>query len=303
MGAADAEDDERPVHRVFVSEFFIGRFPVTQDEYARFVRATGHPAPAIRDLPLITARRARRRCFASSRRRTCGRAISRRPAMAAIRSCSSPTMMRSAYCVVVGGSWDAPSRLPTEAEWESAARGGVDGQRYPWGNDIDASRGNYLTDAAAKRQRGTRPTGTYAPTAYGLYDVIGNVWEWVADWYSADYYGMGEMRDPRGPDSGTMRIVRGGSWVNDDVAMLRCAYRHKVPPGHLRLQRGIQDRMLRVIALALLCRRARLGADAPNRRRTSSSSAAAPSCGAPPDRRSSPSRSRRARGARATRSG
>ena len=74
------------------------------------------------------------------------------------------------------------------------------------------------------------PTGTYPPNAYGLYDVCGNVWEWVADWYSGDYYGQGEMRDPRGPEVGDMRIVRGGSWLNDDAMMLRCAYRHKVPP-------------------------------------------------------------------------
>ena len=84
--------------------------------------------------------------------------------------------------------------------------------------------------AAVKRQRGTRPTGTYPPNGYGLYDMIGNAWEWVSDWYSADYYSSGDVRDPRGPAMGNMRIVRGGSWVNDDVAMLTCAYRHKVPP-------------------------------------------------------------------------
>ena len=81
-----------------------------------------------------------------------------------------------------------------------------------------------------KRQRGTRPTGTFPPNPYGLYDVIGNVWEWVSDWYSPDYYSHGDVRDPRGPASGHMRIVRGGSWVNDDALMLRCAYRHRVPP-------------------------------------------------------------------------
>jgi formylglycine-generating enzyme required for sulfatase activity len=135
-----------------------------------------------------------------------------------------------AYCRWLSLSIGRSFRLPTEAEWEKAARGGIDGLRYPWGNDIDTSRANYLTDPAVKRERGTRPTGTYPPNGYGLYDVIGNVWEWVSDWYSADYYGLGETRDPHGSGSGSMRIVRGGSWVNSDVAMLRCAYRHKLPP-------------------------------------------------------------------------
>jgi formylglycine-generating enzyme required for sulfatase activity len=135
-----------------------------------------------------------------------------------------------AYCGWLSAATGRVVRLPTEAEWEKAARGGAEGLRYPWGNEIDASRGNYLGDASSKRQRGTRPTGTYPPNAFGLYDMCGNVWEWVADWYAPDWYGLSEDRDPRGPESGSMRIVRGGSWVNDDVSMLRCAYRHKVPP-------------------------------------------------------------------------
>ncbi len=182
MGAADAEEDERPVHHVFVSEFFIGRFPVTQDEYARFVRATGHPPPAIRELPLIT----------------------------------------------LGGRDMLFRELASPYVW--------DGDQPPAGHgshpvvlvtyeDASAYCG-WLSDALGRVAR----LPTYPPNAYGLYDVCGNVWEWVSDWYSPDYYGVGDMRDPRGPDSGMMRIVRGGSWVNDDVSMLRCAYRHKVPP-------------------------------------------------------------------------
>jgi formylglycine-generating enzyme len=135
-----------------------------------------------------------------------------------------------AYCRWLSGELQRDVRLPTEAEWEKAARGGVDGQRYPWGNDIDPTRGNFLTDPSVKRQRGTRPTGTYPPNAYGLYDMCGNVWEWVSDWYAADYYGSGQVRDPGGPGFGDMRIVRGGAWVNDDVSLLRCSHRHKVPP-------------------------------------------------------------------------
>jgi sulfatase modifying factor 1 len=229
MGAADAEDDERPVHRVHVSEFLIGRFQVTNDEYARFVQATGHPAPRVHDLPLITSG---------------GRdALFRDSAAPYVWVNDQPppghgthpvVLVRHddaiAYCRWLSEIFSRSVRLPTEAEWEKAARGGAEGLRFPWGNDIDASRGNFLTDASLRHERGTRPTGTYPPNAYGLHDVCGNVWEWVADWYSADYYGLGESRDPRGPETGNMRMVRGGSWVNHDVSMLRCAYRLKVPP-------------------------------------------------------------------------
>src|SRR4051812_32433979 len=159
MGAADAEEDERPVHRVFVSEFFIGRFPVTQDEYARFVRATGHLPPAIRDLPLITVG-GRDHVFRdlatpylwSGDQPPAGHG-------------SHPVVLvtyddAAAYCTWLASELGRAVRLPSEAEWERAARGGVDGLRYPWGNEIDPTRCNYLTETANKRQRGTRPTGT-----------------------------------------------------------------------------------------------------------------------------------------------
>jgi formylglycine-generating enzyme required for sulfatase activity len=229
MGAADVEQDERPVHCVYVSEFLISRVTVTHDDYARFVRATGYPPPSIRSLPLV--------------------ALGGRDAM--FRELAAPYLWNGvdppagqgnhpvvlvhyedalAYCRWLSESLGRTVRLPTEAEWEKAARGGLELRRFPWGDEIDPSHCNYLPDPMMKRTRGTRPAGAYAPNAYGLYDAAGNVWEWVADWYSPEYYGNGEARDPRGPSSGTMRIVRGGSWLNDDTSMLRCAYRHKVPP-------------------------------------------------------------------------
>jgi formylglycine-generating enzyme len=229
MGAADAEENERPVHRVYVSEFFIGRFPVTNDEYARFVQATGHPAPVVNGLPLIT-HGGRETLF----RESSAPYIWNNDRPPAGHGNHPVVLVRyddaAAYCHWSSDVMARSVRLPTEAEWEKAARAGTEGLRYPWGNDIDASRGNYLVDPLTRPQRGTRPTGTYPPNAYGLYDVCGNVWEWVADWYSADYYGLGDMRDPRGPQSGNLRVVRGGSWLTDDVAMLRSAYRHQVPP-------------------------------------------------------------------------
>jgi sulfatase modifying factor 1 len=229
MGAADAEEDERPVHRVYVSEFFIGRFAVTHDEYGRFVRATGHPPPGIRDLPLI-GRGDRESTFRKLAAPYAWEHDQPSPGHG-----SHPVVLvryddALAYCRWLSDSIGRFVRLPTEAEWEKAARGGAEGFRYPWGNEIDSSHANYLTDPATKNERGTRPTGTYPPNAYGLYDMSGNVWEWASDWYSAEYYGFGEVRDPRGPASGSLRTVRGGSWVNHDVSMLRCACRHKVPP-------------------------------------------------------------------------
>ena len=228
MGAADADVDERPVHRVHVSEFFIGRFPVTQDDYARFVRAAGYSPPSVTNIPLIASG---------------GRDLMfREMAAPYVWDAAPPPGLGShpvvlvrfddaaAYCRWLADELGRLVRLPTEAEWEKAARGGTDGLRYPWGSEIDPSRGNFLSDATAKRQKSTRPTGTYPPNAFGLYDITGNVWEWVSDWYGADYYGQGESHDPCGPSFGNMRIVRGGSWVNDDHSMLRCAYRHKVPP-------------------------------------------------------------------------
>lgn len=228
MGASGAEEDERPVHRVFVGEFEIGCFPVTQDEYARFIESTGHPAPAIRDLPLVTAG---------------GRdGMFKELAAPYVWDGNQPPAGRGshpvvliryddclAYCGWLSKELGRVVRLPTEAEWEKAARGDLEGCSYPWGEGIDASKAHYLNDRAAKAQRGTKPAGTYAPNAFGLYDVAGNVWEWVSDWYAKDYYSSSVPSDPAGPQSGTTRIVRGGSWVNEDVGMLRCAYRHKVP--------------------------------------------------------------------------
>src|SRR5262245_1062580 len=200
MGAADAGEDERPVHRVFVSEFYIGRFAVTNDEYARFLRATNHPAPAVRRLPLV-AGSGRDRLF---RELAAPYVWPDKETPPPGRGGHPVSLVRYedavAFCRWLSDESRRLVRLPTEAAWEKAARGGIDGQRYPWGNEIDLSYANYLADPAQKHQRGTRPAGTYPPNPYGLCDVIGNVWEWVADWYNPDYYAMSEPNDPRGPN-------------------------------------------------------------------------------------------------------
>jgi sulfatase modifying factor 1 len=229
MGSVDAQEDERPPHRVYVSEFSIGRFAVRQEEYGRFVSATGYPAPAVRNLPLVTAG-GRDTIFRERAAPYVWEEDNPPPGRAA-----HPVVLvrfddALAYCQWLSESLGGNFRLPTEAEWEKAARGGVDGLHYPWGNEIDAARSNFLADRAAKLRSGTRAVGSYPPNAYGLHDVAGNVWEWVSDWYARDYYSVSEPRDPNGPPAGSMPVVRGGSWVNDEVDMLRCGYRHQVPP-------------------------------------------------------------------------
>jgi formylglycine-generating enzyme required for sulfatase activity len=229
MGADDGDEDERPAHRVFLDAFHLAVHPVTNEQYAAFVQQSGHSVPAVREMPRMVG--------------AAQESVFRELAAAYVWRSGEPPRDRgrhpvtlvtyadaTMYCRWLGEKVGRLVRLPTEAEWERAARGGAEGRQYPWGDDIDPSRAHFLSDPALKRQRGTRAVGSFPPNAFDLYDMAGNVWEWVADWYRPDGYRYSDPRNPRGPSTGRLRLVRGGSWVTHDVLQLRCAHRHKVPP-------------------------------------------------------------------------
>jgi formylglycine-generating enzyme len=232
MGAEDAEEDQRPAHRVDLDEFEIGVCPVTHREYARFIRETGRRPPAIYELPLVVT------AGAEDRERT-------------FRAMSQPYVWldgeppedrldhpitlvgfedATAYCEWLSATTGRVFRLPTEAQWEKAARGGVERKRYPWGDRLEPDRANYLRDPALRATSGTSRCRAHPPNYFGLFDTIGNVWEWVHDWYDPIYYARSPRQGPQGPDEGHLRLVRGGGWLVSDVLMLTCSHRHKVPP-------------------------------------------------------------------------
>jgi formylglycine-generating enzyme required for sulfatase activity len=232
MGSDDAEEDERPVHRVYLDDFRLGVQPVTNAEYARFVRDTGHRSPAIYELPLVVKAGGaeRERSF----RQAGGPYVWENGQPAPERADHPVTLVRhddaAAYCSWLAALTGKPFRLPTEAEWEKAARGGAESKRYPWGDRLDRNMANFLLDPALKTAHGTTPCRSYPANPYGLFDMAGNVWEWINDWYDAGYYRAAPGRNPLGPAPGHLRLLRGGSWLVADVRMLSCSHRHKVPP-------------------------------------------------------------------------
>lgn len=224
MGAADVAEDERPVHRVHVSEFFIGRFPVTQDEYARFVRATGHPAPAVREPPLIASEN-------DELFRDLAARYTWHDEAPPDGQGTHPVVLvkyedAAAYCRWLTDTLGQVVRLPTEAEWEKAARGS-EGNLFPWGHGKPerglAVFGQYhvheipLVAAVNSGEEGQSP--------YGLRHMAGNVAEWVQDWFGFDYYAIMPDRNPPGPTSGRYKGVRGGSWKSRPN-LLRAATRN-----------------------------------------------------------------------------
>ena len=180
---------EGPIHPVYLNAFEIAKYPITNSQYACFVAATHRKPPShwggktppdeLRTHPVFN--------------------VSWKDA--------------AAFCVWLGDRCGATIRLPTEAEWEKAARG-TDGRMYPWGNEPDETKCNVRdTEIDSTTPMGMFPAGD---SPYGAADMAGNVWEWVNDWYDRSYYSVSPHQNPQGPETGTRRVLRGGSWRSND---------------------------------------------------------------------------------------
>ncbi len=199
MGCETGRDDEKPAHRVWVDAFELAVCQVTNAEYGCFLSATSAVAPP---------------CWTDANFSD--------PKMPVV---AVPWYEAVDYCDWLSQATGKRFRLPTEAEWERAARGGAEGLVYPWGDTPPQG----LPDYTKRWNSGPEPVGLYAPSAYGLYNLGDNVHEWCADWYDANYYLHSPEKNPRGPADGTRRASRGGSWRHH-IKVSRTAARSSIPP-------------------------------------------------------------------------
>jgi formylglycine-generating enzyme required for sulfatase activity len=193
MGWTDGHRGERPPHLVWIDAFAIGRDPVTNAEYARFLAATGAPPPPWWADPRFD-----------------------HPEQPVV---GLNWFEAVAYCQWLSADTGQPHRLPTEAEWEKAARGGLEGARFPWGHG---------RPPAASLDRPPRVRDTPA-NPLGLFALSGVCHEWCLDWHDDDYYAASPARNPGGPSAGTRRASRGGAWRHQDP-WSPVAHRSSLPP-------------------------------------------------------------------------
>jgi sulfatase modifying factor 1 len=198
MGSEGHYPWESPRHRVFLDEFHISPTSVTRGEFQRFLEATHHEEPrGWRDPP-----------FSDPQQPVVGVNW-----FDAVR-----------YCEWLSGSTGERFRLPTEAEWEKACRGGNDGAVYAWGSESPEAHPYFQGDWS-----GPRRVAGWQPNPYGLFNFGENVHEWCADWFAADYYSTSPENNPAGPESGSRKVSRGGSWRHL-VKFSRAAHRSSLPP-------------------------------------------------------------------------
>ncbi len=199
MGSDCGAKNERPARRVWVDRFALARHAVTNRLYRQFVEMTGRAAPP---------------AWSDKRFDHPDQPVT-----------SVSWFDATAYCEWLGSLTDKAYRLPTEAEWERAARGGFEGKLYTWGDSSPQAEPRYNELwLAGPEQVGQRP-----PNGFGLYDISENIHEWCADWYDEHYYEHSPARNPQGPLTGTRRSSRGGSWRHQ-IKITRVSARSSIPP-------------------------------------------------------------------------
>lgn len=207
MGSDAGQDDERPVHRVWVDSFDLAVYPVTRAQYGVFLNATGHEPPREWTNPQL----------AGDLLPVVG--VSWNDAVA---YCS---WYRTSSAEALGREEHGDVRLPTEAEWEHAARGGVEFENFPWGQTMPA----WVPQEGRGPLKAPWPVTLGPANAFGVVGIAGNIHEWCSDWHARDYYEQSPERNPTGPEAGVRRASRGGSWRHA-FTMSRSAARSKLDP-------------------------------------------------------------------------
>jgi formylglycine-generating enzyme required for sulfatase activity len=228
MGSTISEEGrftcEGPVHQVYLDAYYIGEKEVTVKQWKEFIKDTSYNwnkwsllkkyAPGD-DYPIVFVTWDDARSF----------------------------------CHWLSKKEGKTYRLPTEAEWEKAARGELPGKKYTWGDRMpDGTQCNFadINTDLPWSDKGvddgypyTAPVGSFPPNGYELYDMAGNAWEWCQDWFDWNYYKDSPTKNPRGPLSGMDRVMRGGSWCNDAI-IIRCAFRGFILPNVPNHPRGFR---------------------------------------------------------------
>ncbi len=233
MGSNDGDSDEKPVHAVYLDAYYIDAYEVTNAQFKKFLEANPqwrkdridrkyHDGDYLKDWNGIDY---------------------------PIDKIDHPVVGVSWYAAAAYAQW-VQKRLPTEAQWEKAARGGLVGKQYPWGDAISHDDANYDGIGGRDKWNGTSPVGSFPANGYGLYDMAGNVWEWCADEYEEGYYSKSPKSNPTGPGISVQFVndgftsvkercvVRGGAWLN--CCDVRCAYRLSLKPSSTYVNIGFR---------------------------------------------------------------
>lgn len=188
--------DWQPEHSVSIDAFYMDKYEVTNQQYMDFCAATNTPLPQFWGL----------KEFKSG------------PDFP-----DYPVIGVSYFDAEKYARW-ALKRLPTEAEWEYAARGGLAGKNFPFGDKVDSAKVNY-----GRKFKGIVKVGSFPPNGFGLYDITGNVWEWTSDFYGDDFYAHSPAENPKGPETGRFKVIRGGSW-HSGAMCVQTYYRNGLSP-------------------------------------------------------------------------